>query len=61
MVLLRTKRQLRLQSSGARDGDLYIEVTESGAEVNVNDMILFSLSLEDIETLKHFLIHLGDE
>lgn len=61
MVLLRTKRQLRLQASGARCGDIYIELSEDGAEVNVNDQILFSVSLEDIETLEHFLVHRDDE
>jgi hypothetical protein len=57
MVLLRTKRQLRLESCGARGGDLYIELTSDGAEINVNDQIQFSLSAEDIATMKHFLVN----
>lgn len=57
MVLLRTKRQLRLESSGARGGDIYIELTSDGAEINVNDQIMFSLSADDIATLKHFLVN----
>jgi hypothetical protein len=61
MVLLRTKKQLRLESPDSNGGDFYIELYDGGAHVNVNDQISFSLSADDVATLKHFLVNAGSE